>query len=100
MSDPKDPRKNHLKRKFEELPDQVTIADHPRNKRYGGLRLEFMISCYQININLISADGSSINIVGPSSTPPTLISPSSTIGAADIAMPVTGKIHSNLPAPK
>jgi len=38
MSDPNDPRENHLKGKFEELPDQVTIADHPRNK--------------QININL------------------------------------------------
>jgi len=46
MSDPNDPRQNHLKRKLEESPDQVTIADHRRNKRYDGLRLEFMISCY------------------------------------------------------
>jgi len=45
MSDSSDPRENHLKRKFEELPDQVTIADRPRNKRRGGLRLEFIISC-------------------------------------------------------
>ncbi|KIJ91439.1 hypothetical protein K443DRAFT_486062 [Laccaria amethystina LaAM-08-1] len=69
MSDPNDPRENHLKRKFEELPDQVTIADRPRNKRRGGL--------------------SSINIAHPSSAPPTLITPSSVIPAADIAMPVT-----------
>ena len=52
MSDPKDVRENHLKHKFEALPDQVTIADRPRNKHRGGLRLEFMISRYQININL------------------------------------------------
>ena len=48
MSDPIDPRENPSKRKFDELPDQVTSTDHPRNKRYGSLRLEFMISCYQI----------------------------------------------------
>ena len=52
MSDPIDPRKNLLKRKFEELPAQFTSADHQRNKRHGGLRLEFTISCCQININL------------------------------------------------
>ena len=51
MSDPNDSRENHLKRKFEELPDQNTIADRPR-KKHRGLRLEFMISLYQININL------------------------------------------------
>ena len=44
MSDPIDPREHHLKRNFEALPDQATIADRPRNKRRGGLRLEFMIS--------------------------------------------------------
>ena len=89
MSDPTDPRENPLKRKVEALPDQVTSADHPRNKRYGGLRLEFMISCYQINIDL-----------SPSPAPPTLITPSSTISAVDIAMAVSSKIHSNLPSPK
>jgi hypothetical protein len=51
MSDSNDPRENLLKRKLEELPDQVTIADRPRNKRRGGSRLEFLISRYQININ-------------------------------------------------
>ena len=49
MSDPIDPRENPSKRKFDELPDQVTSTDHPRNERYGSLRLVFMISCYQIN---------------------------------------------------
>ena len=88
MSDSTDPREKPLKRKFEELPDQVTSADHPRNKRYGGLRLEFMISCYQININL-----------NPSSAPPILITPSSTISAVDIAMAVSSKLHFNLPSP-
>ena len=53
MSGLNNSRENHLKRKFEELPDQVTIADRPRNIRRGGLKSEFMISCYQININLI-----------------------------------------------
>ena len=86
MSDSIDPREKPLKRKFEELPDQVTSADHPRNKRYGGLRLEFMISCYQININ-------------PSSAPPILITLSSTISAVDIAMAVSSKLHFNLPSP-
>jgi len=47
-----------------------------------------------------SADGTIINIAGRSSAPLTLITPSSTIRAADIAMPVTSKILSNLPAPK
>ena len=88
MSDLIDPRKNLVKRKFEELPDQVTSADHPRNKRYGGLRLEFMISCYQININL-----------SPSAAPPILLTPSSGISDVDIAMAVSGKIHFNLPSP-
>jgi len=46
MSDPNDPCQNHLKPKLEELPDQVAIADHQRNKLYDGLRLEIMISCY------------------------------------------------------
>ena len=59
MSDPNNPRENHLKRKFEELPDEVT--DHLRNKPYDGLRSELMISCYQININL--------NSISPSSAP-------------------------------
>ena len=86
MSDPNDPRENHLKRKFEELPDQ---ADRPRNKRRGGLRLEFIISR---EISTWIADGGSINIARPSSAPPTLITPSSTVCMADIAMPVTGKI--------
>ena len=53
MSDPNNPRENYLKRKFEELPDEVAINEHRRNKRYGGLRLEFMISCYQINATWI-----------------------------------------------
>ncbi|KIJ98823.1 hypothetical protein K443DRAFT_680410 [Laccaria amethystina LaAM-08-1] len=66
MSDPIDPRENLLKRKFEQLPDQVTIADRPRNKRRDG--------------------SSSISIAHPSST---LITQSSTIRASDIAMPVT-----------
>ena len=58
MPEPNNPRENHLKRKFEELPDEVT--DHLiRNKRYEGLRSEFMISCYQININLSSISPSS-----------------------------------------
>jgi hypothetical protein len=43
MSDPDGPRGNHLKRKLEEFPNQLTIADRPRHKRHGGLRLEFMI---------------------------------------------------------
>jgi len=47
-----------------------------------------------------SADGTIINIAGHSSAPLTLITPSSTIRATDIAMPVTSKILSNLPAPK
>ncbi|KIJ91862.1 hypothetical protein K443DRAFT_14038 [Laccaria amethystina LaAM-08-1] len=78
MSDSNDPRKNPLKRKFEGLPNQVTIADRPLNKRRG-LRLEFTISCYKININLGG-------VSSPSSAPPSSITPSST---ADIAMPVT-----------
>ena len=52
ISDPNGLRENYLKRKFQELPDQVTIDDRPRNKHRGGLRLDFMISCYQINVNL------------------------------------------------
>ena len=88
MSNPNDPCENHLKRKFEELPDQVTIADRPCNKRRGGLRLEFMISW------------SSINLARLSFALPTLITPSSTIHAADIAMSVTSKILSNLPTRK
>ena len=95
MSDPNDTRENHLKRKFEELPDQVTIADRPRNKRRGVHDL-VLPDKYQPE----SADGSTINIAHPSSAPPTLITPSSTIRAADIAMPTTGKIPSNLPARK
>ena len=47
MSHPNDPRDNHSKRKFEELPHQVMIADRPRNKRRGGLRLVFIVLCYQ-----------------------------------------------------
>ena len=82
MSDPIDTRENLLKRKLEELPDQVTSADHPRNKRYGGLRLGFMISCYQININL-----------SPSSALPIMLTPSSSISAVDIAMAVNSKMH-------
>ena len=96
MSDPNDPRENHLKRKFEELPDQNTIADRPRNKHRGGLRLVHDLVLpdkYQPE----AADDSSINTVRHSSAPPTLITPSSIICAADIAMPVTSKI---LPAPK
>ena len=85
MSNPNDPRENHLKRKFEELPDQVMITDRPCNKRRGGLRLEFMISW------------SSIDLARLSFALPTLITPSSTIHAADIAMSVTSKILSNLP---
>jgi hypothetical protein len=60
MSDPNEPRKNHLKPKFEKLPDQVTIADRPRNKRRGGLSIHDLVlpDIYQPE----SADGSSINI--------------------------------------
>jgi hypothetical protein len=47
-----------------------------------------------------SADIASNDLARPSSDPPILITPSSTIRAADIAMPVTSKILSNLPAPK
>jgi len=43
MSDPNDPHENHLNHKLEELPNQVMITDHPCNKCYGGLGLEFMI---------------------------------------------------------
>ena len=88
MSDPNDPRENRLKRKFEELPGQ---ADRPpsRNKRHGGLRLEFIISR---GISTWIADGGSINIARPSSAPPTWITPSSTVCMADITMSVTGKI--------
>ena len=71
MSDPIDPRENLLKRKLEELPDQVTSADHPRNKRYGGLRLAFMFSC----------------------SLPIMLTPSSSISAVDIAMAVNSKMH-------
>ena len=47
-----------------------------------------------------SADGTSINIARLSSASPTLITPCSTIRATDIAMPVTSKILSNVPAQK
>ena len=76
------PREKLLRRKLEELPDQVMSADHPRNKRYGGLRLGFMIPCYQININL-----------SPSSAPPFMLTPSPSISAVDIAMAVNSKMH-------
>ena len=93
MSDPNDSRENHLKRKFEELPDQDTIADRPRNKHRGGVRLDHDLVLPDKH-QPESADGSSINIARPCSAPPTLITPSSTSGAADIAMPFTGKILS------
>jgi len=48
MSDPNDPRENRFKRKFEELPDQLTVADCPCNKRRGGSRLDFMIPRCQL----------------------------------------------------
>ena len=41
MSDPNNSCENHMKRKFKELPDEVTITEH-HNKRYDGLRSEFM----------------------------------------------------------
>ena len=85
MSDPNDLLKNHLKRKFEELPDQVMIADRPRNKRRGVHDL-VLPDKYQPE----SGDGGSINIARPSSAPPTLITPY--VCAADIDMPVTSKI--------
>ena len=47
-----------------------------------------------------TADGTSINIAHPSSTPPTMVSSSLTICAADIAMPVTSMILSDFPTPK
>ena len=94
MSDPNDPRKNRLKRKFQELPDQVT--NRPLKKRRGGLRLEFVLSDkYQPE----SADVSSVDIPPPASAPPTLITPSLTICMADVAMAVTSKILFHLPAP-
>ena len=96
MSDPHAPCGNHLKRKFEELPDQVTITDRPLNKHCGGLRLEFVLpDKYQPE----SADGTSVNIPHSGSALPTLITPSSTIHVADIAMQVTSKILFNLSAP-
>ena len=95
MSDPNDSRENHLKCKFEELPDQNTIADRPRNKHRGLRLVHDLVLPDQHQPQ--SADDSSINIVRHSSAPPTLIAPSSIICAADIAMPVTSKI---LPAPK
>ena len=49
---------------------------------------------------LQSTDGTTFNIARPSSAPPILMTPSSTIGAANIAMPVFSKIHFDLPAPK
>ena len=88
MSNPNNPHENHLKRKFEELPDEVT--EHPRNKCYDGLRSEFMILCYQININL--------STISPSSAPPISITQSSTISTVDIAMAVSSRIYFNLPA--
>ena len=47
-----------------------------------------------------SADIASVDLALPSSAPPILMTPSSTIRAASIAMPVTSKIHFDLPAPK
>ena len=44
-----------------------------------------------------SADIASDDLARPSSAPPILITPSSTLGAANIAMPVTSKIHFDLP---
>jgi hypothetical protein len=46
------------------------------------------------------SDFTSNDLTRPRSDPPILITPSSTIRAADIAMPVTSQIPSNLPAPK
>jgi hypothetical protein len=47
-----------------------------------------------------STDITSKDLARPRSDLPILITPSSTIHAANIAMPVTGQLHSNLPAPK
>ena len=47
-----------------------------------------------------SADIASDDLARPSSDSPILITPSSVIREADIAMPVTSKIHFNLSAPK
>ena len=43
MSDPNGSRKNQLKRNFDELPDHLTIADGPPNKRHSSSRLEFIM---------------------------------------------------------
>ena len=63
----------------------------------------FVESFYSLKktfLRLQSTDGTSFNIARPSSAPPILMTPSSTIRAANIAMPVTSKIHFDLPAPK
>ncbi|EDQ99453.1 uncharacterized protein LACBIDRAFT_335013 [Laccaria bicolor S238N-H82] len=62
MSDPSNPRENRLKRKLEELPG--TIADHPRNKRYGSLRLEPQLCPAYVDNSIFTISAADVAMAG------------------------------------